>query len=185
MYGTQLEVGSYPTSYIPTVASSVTRNGDVISKTGIETLIGQTEGTVFLDFNFSNLGTEKFIAHINDATNANSISIKRIETGEIKIFLIATTYTGVQSATSQILPDGDYKIAYTYISGTLKLFINGALSFSLTSTFTFGSPLQNVRLGCDQNNLLQFGDTIKSFELYKTVLSDIECINLTSTQYNL
>jgi hypothetical protein len=42
----QLEAGSNATSYIPTVASAVTRNADVISKTGISSLIGQTEGVV-------------------------------------------------------------------------------------------------------------------------------------------
>lgn len=46
----QLESGSYATSYIPTTSASVTRNADVISKTGISSLIGQTEGTLFVDF---------------------------------------------------------------------------------------------------------------------------------------
>ena len=45
----QLEAGSYATSYIPTTSASVTRNADVINKTGISSLIGQTEGTVFLE----------------------------------------------------------------------------------------------------------------------------------------
>jgi hypothetical protein len=48
-YGFQLELGSYATSYIPTTSASVTRNADVISKTGISSLIGQTEGTIFAD----------------------------------------------------------------------------------------------------------------------------------------
>jgi len=49
LWGAQLEAGANDTSYIPTVASTVTRNADVISKTGISSLIGQTEGTIFLD----------------------------------------------------------------------------------------------------------------------------------------
>lgn len=35
IWGAQLEAGSYATSYIPTTSASVTRNADVISKTGI------------------------------------------------------------------------------------------------------------------------------------------------------
>lgn len=50
VWGAQLEAGSYATSYIKTTSASVTRNADVISKTGISSLIGQTEGTLFVDF---------------------------------------------------------------------------------------------------------------------------------------
>jgi hypothetical protein len=50
MWGFQAELGSYPTSYIPTTTAAVTRLADAASKTGISSLIGQTEGTVFLDF---------------------------------------------------------------------------------------------------------------------------------------
>ena len=41
--GAQLEAGSNATSYIPTVASTVTRNEDVISKTGISGITTITE----------------------------------------------------------------------------------------------------------------------------------------------
>jgi hypothetical protein len=48
-WGAQLEAGSYATSYIPTIASSVTRNADVLGRTGISGLIGQTEGTMYCE----------------------------------------------------------------------------------------------------------------------------------------
>ena len=43
IWGAQLEQGSNATSYIPTVASTVTRNADVISKTGITGVTTITE----------------------------------------------------------------------------------------------------------------------------------------------
>ena len=75
-WGAQLEQGSYPTSYIPTVASSVTRNADVISKTGISSLIGQTEGVLYAEIIIKN--TENQIcASIQRDGGVNAIYISQ------------------------------------------------------------------------------------------------------------
>jgi hypothetical protein len=49
-YGWQVEAGSYATSYVPTLGAARTRGADACSKTGISSLIGQTQGSVFFDF---------------------------------------------------------------------------------------------------------------------------------------
>jgi hypothetical protein len=179
-WGLQGEVGAYATSYIPTTSASVTRNADVVQKTGASALIGQTSGTIFIDLNFTNVGTEKYIASIGDNTFTNFISLRRLSTGEIRIIFAASTSSGTTNASSAILPNGRYKIAYKYASGSLKLFINGALSFSLTPTFTFGSALQNIKLGMDSANAIQLGDRINSMALFPTPLTDTQCIALTT-----
>jgi hypothetical protein len=176
----QLEVGEYNTSSILTNGGTVTRNTDVISKTAVSALIGQTEGTVFAHFKFTNVGIEKYIILINDASTVNQISIRRLTSGDIRAVFGATTVSGTTNASSAILPNGTYKIAYKYISGSLKLFINGALSLSLTPTFTFGSLLDNIRIGNDTGTAMPLGDSITSIQLYKTALTDTECINLTT-----
>ena len=51
IYGAQLEQGSYPTSYIPTQGSTVTRVADACSQTPPSGIIGQTEGTIFININ--------------------------------------------------------------------------------------------------------------------------------------
>lgn len=51
MWGAGIEVGAFPTSYIPTVASSVIRNGDVATVTGanFSSWFNGPEGTFFVD----------------------------------------------------------------------------------------------------------------------------------------
>jgi hypothetical protein len=50
IYGAQCEIGNYVSSLIPTLGAAVTRLADSASKTGISSLIGQTEGVLFVDF---------------------------------------------------------------------------------------------------------------------------------------
>lgn len=124
-WGAQLEAGSYATSYIPTTSASVTRNADVISKTGISSLIGQTEGTLFVD------------AYFDEATDLNAWFLKENATFDTFVFLqretsgiIAVGYYGsgalqarIETGTSQ--PIGRYKIAFGYKNNDFVLYING------------------------------------------------------------
>ena len=77
IYGAQLEAGAYPTSYIPTTTGTVTRNADVISKTGISDLIGQTEGVLFVEMAaLSDDGTFRSIT-LSNGTPTNRVKIGR------------------------------------------------------------------------------------------------------------
>ena len=51
IWGAQLEAGAFPTSYIPTVASQVTRSADAASMTGanFSSWYNQAEGTVYTE----------------------------------------------------------------------------------------------------------------------------------------
>lgn len=52
-WGTQVETGSFPTSYIPTSGSTVTRSADVaeITGTNFSSWYNQSEGTTFVSYN--------------------------------------------------------------------------------------------------------------------------------------
>jgi hypothetical protein len=75
IWGAQIEAGAYATSYIPTLAASVTRVADDASKTGISSLIGQTEGTLFLEFDFTNIGGTQVIFSIHDSLNNKRLEL--------------------------------------------------------------------------------------------------------------
>jgi len=180
VYGAQLELGSYPTSYIPTVASTVTRNADIISKTGISSLIGQTEGTLFseIDLNKS-FGSDLIVCSL-DTIFSTSIQIRLNRATNIieGTFYDGSNYIGAISSSSYT--SGIVKIAYIYKSGSFKLFINGTLIGTNSNTYsgqTFNSLSINSLWGLEG---FIFKTYIKSVQVYKTALTDQECINLTT-----
>jgi len=77
VWGAQVELGSFPTSYIPTVASTVTRAADVaqITGTNFSSWYRQDEGTVFVENNQSAITGDVSYSYYIDAGSgaANSI----------------------------------------------------------------------------------------------------------------
>jgi hypothetical protein len=56
IWGAQLEAGSFATSYIPTVAASVTRSADVASVNTLSPWYNQTEMSIYTEFELKGLG---------------------------------------------------------------------------------------------------------------------------------
>lgn len=175
VYGAQLEQGSYATSYIPTVASTVTRNADVISKTGISSLIGQTEGTLFVDLKSAYNGW----ITLSDNSDANAVLLSFSKEYSTLNYFIYANSVDIIGTGFLAFPSEPMKLAFKYKSGEIKLFVNGVLVYTNTATFAFS------------NNLSFFGNrfywggglfegSINSEQLYKTALTDAECIDLTT-----
>jgi hypothetical protein len=144
-WGAQVEAGTYATSYIPTVAASVTRNADVISKTGISSLIGQTEGSAFVDINLNLSFTEedmRFIT-ISDESSSNWYFIGTNTTNEIRFYFRAGATTYVSELVT--LTSGRHKLAFAYKNNDYVAYVDGvqiystaSLSVGSTSSFDLG-----------------------------------------------
>lgn len=84
IWGAQLEAGAFPTSYIPTVAATVTRNADVASMTGtnFSSWYNQAEGTLYTESQLAiQSTTTRTVAGISDGTSNNFIDIRYRTTG--------------------------------------------------------------------------------------------------------
>jgi hypothetical protein len=175
IWGAQTELGSYSTSYIPTTSASVTRNADVISKTGISSLIGQTEGTLFADVYFdSNIGGNKMISGLTEGASAfiyffisnSDIVLSVYNAGDFQAYL---TYTLPSS--------GQYKVAAVYKNNEFAIYVNGVS----VATDNLGSvpTCSTLYLG---NDFLSVPNKIeyKSLALWKTRLTNTQLAQLTS-----
>jgi len=129
-WGAQLEAGSYPTSYIPTLATSVTRVADAASKTSISNLIGQTEGTIFFEVNDFSYNPQAVLFKITGL-----ISSQTRTTNQIRFEGVGYDY--FYTPTQKHL-----KIAAAYTASTIVIYINGTQVHEDTSvTITGGSNL--------------------------------------------
>jgi hypothetical protein len=182
LYGAQLEAGSYPTSYIPTVASTVTRNADVISKTGISTLIGQTEGTIYAEIKVNKLiGTSsRYIFHISDGTVNNRIymafSGASSNVIRARIFNGGTLQCSINSST--ITTTGTYKLALAYKNNDIVFYINGVeIGTDIVATIPTCSK---VDIGHNYAGASQLGDGVANANIFKTRLTNTELAQLTT-----
>jgi hypothetical protein len=182
IWGAQLEAGSYPTSYIPTTTAAVTRNADAISKTGISSLIGQTEGTLYAEVDLSiqsEAGLFRRILMISNGTETDSTYL-RVTSGNIVQFVSfdGTVQTLINSISSI---SGNVKIAATYKTNEFKLYINGVLQ----GTDLLGSiPATRSILRVGNSDALisahNLNDRIELATLFQTALTDAQCIELTT-----
>ena len=179
IWGAQYEDGSNATSYIPTVAGTVTRVADVISKTGISSLIGQTEGTLYAEINITTFNNGVFFS-INDGTSGNRIQMYKFTDNKIYCDRISATQSVTTSINSSALSVGTYKVAFAYQSGNSYLYINGApVGATSAATFTFGS-MGKVNIGSRFDDTSTFNDRIKSAILFPTRLSPGQLQTLTA-----
>lgn len=79
IWGVQREVGTYPTSYIPTVGSTVTRAADLPSWENLDTdaRFNASEGTVYCEFKKNNYDAFNRVFAIDDGSNANRINLEQ------------------------------------------------------------------------------------------------------------
>ena len=179
IYGTQVELGSYDTSLIPTVASSVTRNADLISKTGVSSLIGQTEGTVFIDV--QDLIKDTFLFSFNESTTS-TISILKNTSNEIQCQVWGSTLVTILS--SSVLNER-LKIAFAYKSGSVAVYINGVQVGTSSTTFTLPTTMDTIYLPY-RTAYYAVSETARynSIQIYKTRLTDEQLTLLTGDTYN-
>ena len=178
IYGAQLEEGSYPTSYIPTSGSAVTRVADSCSQTPPSGVIGQTEGTLFLefedkDYSFSSIARG---LSISDGTYTNRIYISQLSSGAIYVY--SSGGAELQQATP-LAKGGVLKVALAYKANNYALYVNG--TSVATDTSATVPACDEIYLGQEVGLTANcLNKPYRDLKLYNTRLSNAELATLTT-----
>ena len=179
-WGAQLELGTYPTSYIPTAGSTVTRVADASATSGLISVIGQTEGTIILDTTL--IDTDNIPFGVSDGTSSNYIQIEttissvqyKVKVGGVEVVSISTS--------GGFLNAGDrLKVGLAYKANDFAMYINGTL---IGTDAAGGVPATSILRFARYNGLLAAPQKVQSLEIYDTRLTNAELEYLTGTSYN-
>jgi len=174
-WGAMLEAGAYATSYVKTEAAAVTRLADLATKTGISSLIGSTEGVLFVEADITlNSATGRVFMDVNDNDLTNRVVIT------ISNNVVGGFVQGVTRVAYAIPNSGRYKIAFGYKSGDFVLYVNGVQRSTSSASVTFSGMSQLFLGHTFEGVTTQPSDPIAQVLVFKTRLSNAKLAELTT-----
>jgi hypothetical protein len=178
IWGAQLEAGAFPTSYIPTVASQVTRNADAASMTGtnFSSWYRADEGTIFMDMSSKYLsdspGSEM---SISDGTNNNRIMWNVGANQQPYIAVNGSAQTSMSSGTWSVGVFQKLSIAYKF-NDIATITTSGSI---VTDTTALIPVVDRLSLSNGAAGSTPFDGHIRKFAYYPARLSNTELQGLT------
>ena len=181
IWGAQLEEGAYPTSYIPTLSAASTRGADDCEKTGISSLIGQTEGTLFLEFEYTYNDSLQVLIKANQITDDNSVGI---ELSYSSIRALVRSGTSAVADISETISFGKIKAAIAYKSNDFAFYVNGVQAGTDTSgTISWEGVVDMLTIGKFNLGGADYFRSSRPFNqalLFKTRLTNTQLEELTT-----
>jgi hypothetical protein len=180
IWGAQLEAGAFATSYIPTVASTVTRAGDncAIVAPMFAPWYNQSEGTLVFEGSSAAPATLAQTLNALTASDGTNNNIHRI--GRFSNFWFGETRDGNVAQTNPSA--GTYtqnttaKVAYAYKTNDFAISANGAAAVTDTSG-TVPTVLDRLNIGAPT---LQLNGHIRSVQYYPVRLADFQLQAITA-----
>ena len=177
IWGAQMEAGSYPTSYIPTEASFVTRLVDRCNNAGSSSLFNDSEGVWLADL--SGLEGDTSIGQISISNGSDNENIKIIFLSATTIRLEAKMASSTNFVKDVIIDrDNINKIAIQYKANDYKVFVNGAKQ-SVTQVSATPTGLDRLNFDRGDGNSVFYGK-VKQLIVFNEALSDSELQTLTT-----
>ena len=189
IWGAQLEAGAFPTSYIPTVASQVTRSADAASMTGADfsSWYNQAEGTVYAEAQTSAQPSSiyHYVASINQGSSSFNaggflrVSFNTLPKADLTIGN-SGSFTTLNTAGFPTLQYGVFsKMSIAWQNNDAAGTSNGVTP-STTTTRQAVSPSDTLFIGSQLGSTRFLNGTIKKLAFYPKRLADAELVALTT-----
>jgi hypothetical protein len=180
LWGAQLEAGAYGTSYVKTEAAAVTRLADAASKTGISSLIGQTEGTIYWEGQISSTTGFPQLCDLNADGNKFIQIYNALVSGAPRIGLYIQNVSLLLNAgnIATISFDTNFKFALAYKNNDYAAYLNGNLVY--TNTTIGVPPTSNFGIGAAGQGAESSGKKVAQTLLFKTRLTNAQLAELTT-----
>jgi hypothetical protein len=182
IWGAQLEAGAFATSYIPTVASQVTRAADSASMTGtnFSSWYNQGAGTMYAEAATSAYDIGRTILEASDGTTSNRVAVGRN----------SSTTSGIGTIITGGATQANIPVSNTFVSG-----VSGRLAMSFavnqvnvagngilgtTDTSAILPVVDRVRIGAAFNGATIWNGTIRKISFYPIAVTLAQLQALTS-----
>jgi len=178
VWGAQLEVGAFPTSYVATSASQVTRSADAASMTGanFSSWYNAAEGTLYGEYlAFSTKLTSGRFFTISDGTANNIVMADEFGTARVRVRKDGGT---TNNMTSVLGLNGSTKTAIAIKNNDFAVSFNSATA--IAGAFQTPSNLNRLEIGYERLNNNYCNTTIKKISYYPIRLTDTQIVALTS-----
>jgi hypothetical protein len=178
LWGIQYEAGAFATSYIPTVASQVTRAADAASMTGtnFSTWYNAGEGTMYAEAIAPNASASVGIVELSNSASASS--------NYITVYRQAATWR-YRTSTANLnlspqLTEGSFnKMAFGYSATSYPISFNN-LAVQTNTTTGLISGVNQLLIGFDSITATSLSGTIKKLAYYPLRVTNTQLQALTS-----
>ena len=181
IWGAQYELGSFPTSYIPTSGSAVTRSADNVSITGTNftDFYNASESTIFFESGIAPVNNSKYFTFYgSDSGGTELIESAAVSGPGANIFTYAdsTVYSNISVTDASATK---LKFAAGIKLNDVNLAVNGTLGTTDDSA-TNPDAINKLIIGNYSSGNYYINTTIKRLTYYPERLSNAQLQNLTS-----
>jgi hypothetical protein len=180
IWGAQLEAGAFPTSYIPTTTTALTRSADVASVDTLSPWYNATEGTIYAEAQISaGVGaTPAAFASLDDTTTSNRIQLRRASPGNLASFRMVSSAGSIDVTSASGTLTGVNKMAAAFTASDQNAVNNGTVFTGITSIASLPT-VTRLLLG-DGPGSLPLNGHLRRITYYPRRLSDAELQAITA-----